>query len=165
MIIIGLKLNHLFLWLEDANRSLTAMHNKICRQFLPKCPWSCLTVPSQSSKRRVAAEKPSDFFHWIKEELNLRISSCLWSLIVPPKSISAVKTRLLWQPLRRYISRSHNLFIEEVTDKKKNRLYTRKLKPTRLYLVTFPLDLYLILWYFRPLHDVNFEIENITQTN
>ena len=26
----------------------------------------------------------------------------------------------------------------------------------------FPLDLYLILWYFRPLHDVNFAI-NLTQ--
>ena len=28
----------------------------------------------------------------------------------------------------------------------------------------FPLDLYLILWYFRPLREVNFEI-NITQAN
>ena len=98
---------------------------------------SALTVhvPSQSSKRRVAAEKPSDFF---KSRQNLTYVFLI-AHFIPPKSKSAVKTVSVssdsdFAPLRRCISRIHNLFIKEVTNKK-NRLYTRELKLERLYFV------------------------------
>ena len=84
---------------------------------------------------------------------------------IPPKSNSAVKTVSVssdndFASLMRYISRSHNLFIKEVTKKKTGRTHVNW--NWKGFIGLFPLDLYLILWYFRPLHDVNFEI-NITQ--
>ena len=58
---------------------------------------------------------------------------------IPPKSKSAVKTVFVssdndFTPLRRYISRIHNLFIKEVTNKKTVCTHVKlKLKLKRLY--------------------------------
>ena len=61
-------------------------------------------------------------FFSMKQELNLWVSSC-FSYFIPPKINSSVKTISIssdndFSPLRRYCSRSHNSFMQDVNNKK-----------------------------------------------
>ena len=146
----------LFLWIrEGANRSLFSSD-----AVSDQVPMILLRCSVTEFEEKTSGWKTFGFFS-IKEALNLRISS------VSHRSFHLSKEhnysfRLLWQPLRRYISTSHNLFIKEVTNKKTGCTHVNwKWKG---FIALFPLDLFLILWYFRPLREVNFEI-NVTQAN
>ena len=80
---------------------------------------------------------------------------------VPQKSNSALKyknsSRLLWEWLRSF-EEVHFQKPEEVTNKTGRIDVNGNWKG---FIGLIPLDLYLTLWYFRPLNGVNFEI-NIT---
>ena len=86
VIIIGLKVKHFFCDVEKVQ--IGDSDAQLLKYVYSFCPWY-YHVPSQSSKRRVAAEKPSDVFS-IKAELSLRISSCFSPLI---SSLQRAKAR------------------------------------------------------------------------
>ena len=81
--------------------------------------------------------------------------------IVPQKSNSALKyknsSRLLWEWLRSF--EEVHFQKPEVTNKKTGQTHVKG--NWKGFIGLIPLDLYLALWYFRPIHDVYFEI-NIT---
>ena len=161
VIIIGLKVDQFFCDVEKVQIGcLSKQQYTIWRQFLLKCPWSCFSEHVVHRVRR-EEERLKNLRILFNQELNPRISSCFSPLISSlQRAKSVVKTVSVssdndFAPLSRYISRSHNLVIKEVTNKKTGCTHVNR--NWKGFIGLFSLDSYLvILWYFIPLHDVNY---------
>ena len=127
--------------IEGRNRSL----RQRCTTKYAKVPVILLfyiTCSFTEFDEKSSGWKTFGFFS-IKAELNLRISSCFSSLISSlQRAIARLKQFLSFE--------AHFQKTEEVTNKKTSCTHVNW--TWKGFIVLFPLDLYLILWYFRPLH-------------